>query len=264
MCGGLIMPLGHDVERAAHLILHARHTVVLTGAGHSTPSGIPDFRSPGSGLWEKANPMIVASIFAFRLQPQTFYEWIRPLARRMFNAEPNPAHRALAELEERGLLQAVITQNIDGLHQRAGSHRVLELHGHMREATCIRCYKVMPAQPLIDKFLADGQVPVCEDCGGVMKPNVILFGEQLPVMVLNEARREVELCDLMLVAGSSLEVAPAARLPVIAYSHSAKLIIINYQETYLDSQAEIVIHADVAEVLPRIVQVVRESVAQAR
>jgi len=258
------MTLESDIERAAQLILHARHTVALTGAGHSTPSGIPDFRSPGSGLWEKVNPMAVASIFVFRLQPQAFYDWIRPMVRLMLNAKPNPAHRALAEMEEMGLLQAVITQNIDGLHQRAGSRRVLELHGHMREATCIRCYKVVPARALINKFLADGQVPVCEDCGGVMKPNVILFGEQLLVRVLNEARREAQLCDLMLVLGSRLEVAPAADLPMIARQHGAKVIIVNYQETYLDPQAEVVIHADVAEVLPRIVRVVREDMARAR
>jgi NAD-dependent deacetylase len=258
------MTLESDIERAAQLVLRARHAVVLTGAGHSTPSGIPDFRSPGSGLWEKADPMVVASIFAFRLRPQAFYDWIRPLAKLMLSAKPNPAHRALAELEEMGLLQAVITQNIDGLHQRAGARRVLELHGHIREATCIRCYKVVPAQPLIKKFLADGQVPVCEDCGGMMKPNVILFGEQLPARVLNEARREAQLCDLMMVAGSSLEVAPAANLPWIAHQHGAKVIIVNYQETYMDMQAEIVIHADVAEVLPRIVRVVREDVTRSR
>lgn len=252
------MTPGHEIERAAQLIMGARHAVVLTGAGHSTPSGIPDFRSPGSGLWEQANPLVVASIFAFRLHPQAFYDWIRPLVKLMLEAQPNPAHYALAELEKMGLLQAVITQNIDGLHQRAGSQRVLELHGHMREATCIRCYKVVPAQPLIDKFLADGQVPVCEDCGGVMKPNVILFGEQLPVRVLNEAIHEARLCDLMLVAGSSLQVAPASDLPLIAADRGARVIIVNYQETYLDSRAEIVIHADVAEVLPRIVQQVQE------
>ena len=257
------MALECDIEHVAQLILHSRHAVALTGAGHSTPSGVPDFRSPRSGLWEKANPMVVASIFAFRLQPQAFYEWIRPLAALMLNAKPNPAHLALAWMEEMGLLQAVITQNIDDLHQRAGSRRVLELHGHMREATCVRCYKVVPAQPLIHKFLDDGQVPVCEDCGGVMKPNVVLFGEQLPVVVFNEARREAELCDLMLVAGSSLEVAPAANLPLIAYQHGAKLIIINYQETYLDAQADVVMHVDVAEALPRVVQVVQESMAPA-
>jgi len=258
------MTLERDIERAAQLVLHARHTVALTGAGHSTPSGIPDFRSPGSGLWEKTDPMAVASILAFRLRPQAFYDWIRPLVRIMLSARPNPAHRALAALEEMGLLRAVITQNIDGLHQRAGSQRVLELHGHIREATCIRCYKAVSAPPLINKFLADGQVPVCKDCGGVMKPNVILFGEQLPVRVLNEARREAQLCDLMLVAGSRLEVVPAASLPLIAHQHGAKVIIVNYQETYMDTQAEVVIHADVAEVLPRIVQVVREDVARAR
>lgn len=202
--------------------------------------------------------MVVASIFAFRLQPQAFYEWIKPLARLMLEASPNPAHHALAELEEKGLLQAVITQNIDGLHQMAGSHRVLELHGHMREATCVRCYKVVPAQPLINQFLEDGQMPLCDQCGGVMKPNVILFGEQLPIAVLNAANREAELCDLMLVAGSSLEVSPAANLPFVAYQHGAKLIIVNYQDTYLDAQAAVVIHADVAKVLPRIVEKVKE------
>ncbi|MDY7040593.1 MAG: NAD-dependent deacylase [Chloroflexota bacterium] len=258
------MALEHDIERVAQLVLRARHTVVLTGAGHSTSSGIPDFRSPGSGLWEQANPMIVASLFAFRLRPQSFYEWIRPLARLMIEAKPNPAHYALAELEEMGLLHTVVTQNIDNLHQLAGSQRVLELHGHMREATCVRCYRVVPAEPIISKFLADGQVPVCEECGGVMKPNVILFGEQLPVQVLNEARGEARRCDLMLVAGSSLEVAPASHLPVIAHQHGAKVIIVNYQGTHMDTLAEVVIHADIAEVLPRTVEEVRKLMAQAR
>jgi NAD-dependent deacetylase len=258
------MTLERDIERVAQLVLHAKHAVALTGAGTSMPSGIPDFRSPGSGLWEKANPMVVASIFAFRLRPQVFYDWIRPLAGRMRSAKPNPAHLALADLEEMGLLHSVITQNIDDLHQRAGSRRVLELHGHIREATCTRCHRIAPAQPLIDKFLADGQMPVCEDCGGVMKPNVILFGEQLPVRVLNEARQEAQLCDLMLVVASRLEVAPAAHLPMIAHQHGAKVVIINYQQTYMDTQAEVVIHADVAEVLPRVVQVAREDVARAR
>ena len=131
------MSLSTEIERAADLIRHSRRAVAFTGAGHSTPSGIPDFRSPNSGLWEKDNPMLVASIWAFRLNPRSFYDWIRPLMDMMLDARPNFAHKALADLEQMGHLRTVITQNIDNLHQRAGSRRVLELHGHMREATCI-------------------------------------------------------------------------------------------------------------------------------
>lgn len=241
-----------EIERAAELVRQARYMVAFTGAGHSTPSGIPDFRSPKSGLWEKANPMVVASIWSFRLKPKSFFDWVRPLADLTLRATPNPAHFALATLEQMGILKAVVTQNIDNLHQKAGSERVLELHGHMREATCIRCYNVVPAEPMIEQYLDDGKVPRCE-CGGVFKPNVILFGEQLPIQVLNAAMEEARRCDLMLVAGSSLEVTPAAEIPVIAVDSGAKAIIVNLQPTAFDGQADVVIHGDVAEVLPSIV-----------
>ncbi len=244
--------LGDLVARSARLLREASYAVAMTGAGVSTPSGIPDFRSPDSGLWTKVDPFAVASLFAFRLHPQDFYDWIRPLARLIVEAQPNPAHQALARLEAAGLIKAVITQNIDGLHQRAGSQRVYEVHGHVREATCVRCYRVVPADSLIEKFVEDGQVPRCT-CGGLLKPNVILFGEQLPLQVLTAARKDVNACDLMLVAGSSLEVEPAADLPLAALGHDARLIIVNYQPTYLDERADVVIHADVAEILPRIV-----------
>ena len=171
------------------------------------------------------------------------------------NAQPNPAHGALADLENMGLLKAVITQNVDNLHQQAGSTKVYELHGHLREATCISCHKIVPARSLIEKFIADAQVPRCE-CGGVMKPNVILFGEQLPVDVLMAAQREAEACDLMLVAGSYLEVAPASSIPLLAKRRGARIIIVNYQPTYLDPSADVVIHEDVAVVLPKIVELV--------
>ena len=227
--------------------------VALTGAGISTPSGIPDFRSPGSGLWEKVNPMLVASLFSFRLRPRAFYDWARPLAKKLLEAEPNPAHCALAELEERGLLKAVITQNIDSLHQRAGSKRVLELHGHLREATCLKCRKIVPAQGLIEGFIESGEAPRCP-CGGLLKPNVVLVGELLPRWVLLEAWGEAERCDLMLVVGSSLEMAPASEIPRVAQRYGAKIVIVNYQETYMDSLADVVIREDVAEVLPRIIE----------
>jgi NAD-dependent deacetylase len=247
------MGLEDQIKRAAELIRHAHYMVAFTGAGHSTASGIPDFRSPGSGLWEKDNPMLVASIWAFRLNPKTFYNWIRPMAEILLNAAPNPAHMALAELEAMGYLKVVITQNIDNLQQRAGSRRVLEIHGHMREATCIRCYKVAPVDPVLTQTLLDGKVPRCE-CGGVLKPNVILFGEQLPIRVLNQAMEEARRCDLMLVAGSSLEVTPAADIPFLALDSGAKGIIVNLQPTTFDQRADVVIHGDVAEVLPRLVE----------
>jgi NAD-dependent deacetylase len=243
--------LDHLIACAAGLLRQASYTVAMTGAGVSTPSGIPDFRSPESGLWAQVNSMAVASIFAFRLRPQDFYDWIRPVAQRMVEAQPNPAHQALARLEAAGLLKSVITQNIDGLHQKAGSQRVHEVHGHIREATCVRCYRVVPADSLIEEFLDHGEVPRCS-CGGVMKPNAILFGEQLPLQVVTAARQDVRACDLALVAGSSLEVVPAADLPLIALGNGARLIIVNHQPTHLDERADVVIHADVAEVLPRI------------
>ncbi len=249
------MSIDEKVAHAARLIHQSCHMVAFTGAGHSTASGIPDFRSPESGLWEKHNPMLVASIWAFRLNPKTFYDWVRPLTDTLLNAAPNPAHFALAHLEELGYLKTVITQNIDNLHQRAGSRRVLELHGHLREATCIRCYKQVPVDPRVEQLIRDGKVPHCE-CGGVLKPNVILFGEQLPIRVLNQAMEEARRCDLVLVAGSSLEVTPAAEIPFVAVAHGARAIIVNLQPTAFDPRADIVIRGDVAEVLPAIVEAV--------
>ncbi len=246
------MSISSEIQQAAQLLRNARYAVALTGAGISTPSGIPDFRSPSSGLWTKANPMLVASILALRLRPQAFYNWVRPLASLLLEAQPNSAHRALAELEEMGLLKVIITQNIDDLHQKAGSKRVLELHGHLREATCIRCHKVVPAQGLIEQFVADGQVPRCQ-CGGVVKPNIVLFGEQLPLNVLTEAQNEARKSDLMLVAGSSLEVTPASDIPFIAQRKGARIIIVNCERTSMDRHAHVVIHEDVAQVLPQIV-----------
>ncbi len=247
------MSLESEIERAAELIHSSRHMVAFTGAGHSTASGIPDFRSPGSGLWEKDNPMLVASIWAFRLNPKTFFDWIRPMLQTVLEARPNPAHAALADLEEMGYLKVVITQNIDNLHQRAGSRRVLELHGHVREATCVRCYKLVPVDASLVQALLNGKVPRCE-CGGVLKPNVILFGEQLPVQVFNQATAEAKRCDLLLVAGSSLEVTPAGDIPFLAMDCGARAIVVNRQPTPLDPRSDVVIHGDVAEILPRIVQ----------
>lgn len=242
------------IERVQGMLREARHVVALTGAGISTPSGIPDFRSPTSGLWNQADPLEVASIYGFRRRPQDFYDWIHPLARLTMAARPNVAHEALAYLEAHGPLQSVITQNIDMLHHKAGTRVVHELHGHLREMTCLRCYEVRPAAEILAAFIENGEVPHCH-CGGVLKPNVILFGEQLPVSVWHEARRQAKACDLMLVVGSSLEVAPAGDLPLLAKEFGAKVVIVNFEETCVDEAADVVIHADVVEVLPRLAAV---------
>lgn len=242
----------HLISQAARLLRRSRYAIALTGAGISTASGIPDFRSPGTGLWEKVNPMRVASIHAFRRHPETFYDWIRPLAKRLFEAEPNPGHRALAKMETEGYLKAIITQNIDNLHQEAGSSEVLEVHGHLRSATCMDCYRVRCAPKLIAEFLATGEIPRCPHCGGVMKPNVVLFGEQLPIEVVNEAMAHVRSADLMLVAGSSLEVIPVSQLPIRVHRNSGRLIVVNLTPTFADDVADVVIHGDVSEILPKI------------
>jgi NAD-dependent deacetylase len=243
------------IERAASLIRDSQHAIAFTGAGHSTASGIPDFRSPGSGLWEQANPMLVASIWAFRLKPNSFYDWIRPMLPNLLDAKPNPGHMALAELERMGKIKAVITQNIDNLHQKAGSQRVLELHGHLREATCVRCYGERPINAALVELVREGGVPRCE-CGGPLKPNVILFGEQLPVKVLNEAMAEARHCDLVLVAGSSLEVTPAADIPFLAVDTGARGIMVNLVSTGFDPKADVVIHDDLTQILPQIVHAI--------
>lgn len=247
-----------EVKRAAALLREARHAVALTGAGSSTPSGIPDFRTPGLGLWERVDPIKVASIYAFRQDPHAFYDWMRPMVRTLLAAEPNAGHRALAELEEDGRLKAVITQNIDDLHQRAGSREVVELHGHVREATCIHCYIVLPTGELLKGLLDSGETPRCPACDGVMKPNVVLFGEQLPFAAVNAAMAHIRQADLMLIAGSSLEVMPVSHLPVLVRERGGRLIVVNLSPTYIDDVADIVIRGDVVEVLPLIARVCAE------
>ena len=242
-----------QIDRAVELLRQARHAVALTGAGISTPSGIPDYRSPKSGLWEKAADMMeVASIYAFRHNPQAFYDWLRPLLRVILDAQPTPAHYALAQLEATGCLKAVITQNIDLLHERAGSQNLYEVHGHLREVVCPACHYTLPAADLMDEFMATGTIPRCIRCHHIMKPNVVLFGELLPWATMKAAQMHAQAADLVIVAGSSLEVAPAGDLPELALDNGARLVIINFMETHLDHRADIIIRADVADVLPQL------------
>ena len=247
------------IKKSAAVFRSARRVVALTGAGVSTRSGIPDFRSRDSGLWTKYDAMTVASISSFRYQPKDFFRWVRPLVKTMIDAEPNPAHSALAKLERAGFLHGLITQNIDDLHRRAGSERLYEIHGHLREATCTSCYQKHNATNLIEDFARTGALPYCDHCGGLLKPDIILFGEQLPSTIMREAQALIDQADLIVVAGSSMEVMPAASMPIPALNAGAKLIIINNEPTYLDIRADFVIRDDVAEVLPMILQeVLRE------
>ena len=239
-----------SLQRAADLLRAARRPVALTGAGISTPSGIPDFRSQGSGLWERYDPMKVASLIAFRYDPEAFLGWIRPLAERIVQAEPNAAHLALARLEAAGRMTGVVTQNIDDLHRRAGSRCVYEIHGHLRTATCGSCYRQVKTDGLLAEFAQTGNPPRCRVCGGFLKPDVVLFGEQLPEQVIRQAERLLASSDLLLVAGSSLEVTPAALLPQRALEAGARLIIVNQEPTYLDVRADVVFHENVINILP--------------
>ena len=237
---------------AVTILQQARTVVALTGAGVSTPSGIPDFRGAAHGLWEETDPLAVASSLTFRYEPERFFAWVRPLARLMQAAEPNDAHRALAALEAQGTLHTVITQNIDELHRRAGSQRLLELHGSLSTATCLRCYaNCLAAEPML-LFIETGALPRCVACGGLLKPNVTLMGEELPAKVLRAAKQAVRECDALLVAGTSLEVMPAASLPVEALNAGAKVIMVNREQTILDERAAVVLRGDVAELLPRL------------
>lgn len=230
-------------KKVSKLIKDSKYTVCLTGAGVSTASGIPDFRTPGKGLWSKVNPIEVTSIQAFQENPARFYQFYRPRIEELQKVSPNQAHHALAQLEKKGYLQSLITQNIDCLHQKAGSRRVLEIHGNLDQAICFRCGKKISSQQLIQQIEENEQkIPYCR-CGGIFKPDVILFGELLHN--LEEAIDEASKADLFLVAGSSLQVSPANLLPEHSLAQKGNLVIINYMETHLDQKAAIVVHQDV-------------------
>ncbi len=242
------------LREAARLLRKARYGVALTGAGISTPSGIPDFRSD-QGLWTQVAPMEVASIWGFRTNPRAFYTWVRPLVRKILQAQPNPAHRALAQMEQRGWIRVVITQNIDRLHQKAGSRHVLEVHGSIDEMVCVDCGHRESASPyLTPQSLEVIDVPRCPVCGGVLKPDVVLFGEGLPWATWQAAEEAVDQADLLLVAGSSLEVYPVAELPYRAARRGVPVILVNLSPTAFDPWAAVILRGDVAQVLPALVE----------
>ncbi len=244
------------VNQVVKLIKKSKYAIVLTGAGVSTGSGIPDFRTPGKGIWEKVDPFKVTSITAFDENPQRFYYFYRPRIEMLSRVSPNPAHKAISQLEEMGYIHCLITQNIDNLHQRAGSKKVIEVHGTLRKAICRRCGKIISSELLIQKIdESKEKVPYCE-CGGVFKPNVVLFGEMLPN--LDNAIYESKRADLILTVGSSLQVSPANMLPQYCLNRGGKLVIVNFMSTHLDYLAEAVINEDVCDFLPAVVEVLKK------
>lgn len=244
--------LTEQLDRAASLLRSSRSTVVFTGAGISVPSGIPDFRSASTGLWQRFDPMQTASLTAFRKRPEAFYAWLEPLARTILRAEPNPGHVALAELQRAGHVQTVITQNIDRLHQRAGCTDVIELHGNMDRLVCVTCGVDFPARDFIVSWLDQHQLPACSRCHSILKPDIVLYEEVLPQDAWDQAEQVCEQADVILVVGTSLEVMPAASLPLEGFHRGAKLILLNLSSTPMDALAELALAMDAAEGLPAI------------
>ena len=236
-----------SAEALAALIAERQPCVVLTGAGISTESGIPDFRSP-TGIWAEVDPFEVASIQAFRRNPQRVWSFYRARIGLLRDAEPNPGHRALAELEERGLVRAVVTQNIDTLHTRAGSRDVVEVHGSIRSAVCLACLLAEDADDVLAQLETE-PVPLCRHCGEVLKPGVTMFGELLPAAAIERATELARGARLLLVVGSTLEVWPVAGLPLEAHAFA----IVNRGPTALDGQALLKVDGAAGETLSAVV-----------
>ena len=235
-----------DVARLAELVRGAGSVVALTGAGISVPSGIPDFRSPGSGLWEKVDPMLVAHIDAFRSDPVRFWSFYSERFATLAGKQPNGAHRSLAAMEEHGMLDGVVTQNVDMLHARAGTRELVEVHGSIATCSCLRCPGAVALEAARARLAADTEgVPRCELCGEPLKPDVVLFGELLPERAFARARDLCERADVLLCIGSSLEVHPVAGLPLLTRSAGGRVAIITQGPTPLDDLADIRLHGDV-------------------
>jgi NAD-dependent deacetylase len=239
------------LEQTARLLRNARFAVALTGAGVSTASGIPDYRTPGTGLWENVDPREVAHIDSFLRDPQRFWSYYRQRLADLDTAQPNAAHYALAQLEDAGCIKGLITQNIDRLHRRAGSKNLAEVHGSIDRGECLRCGRTYPHDFMVEAT-STGRVPYCE-CGNALKPAVVFFGEGLPDEVFSQAEQWAEQADVLLVAGSSLQVWPVAGLPRLTLRKGGKLVIFTASETPYDREAAVIERGPLEEVLPRLV-----------
>ena len=244
-----------DIDRAADLLGSARHGLAITGAGVSAESGIPTFRGVG-GLWTMYDPVKVSSIESFLADPTSYWQVSKERGRIALAAKPNPGHVALAELEARGALKAIVTQNTDGLHQDAGSRRVIELHGSGRTVACMECGRREPRAEVQERLDAE-MPPRCRSCGStLLKPTVVLFGEPMPAAAVQEAYDLAERTDVVLIVGSSLVVYPAADVPLAALRAGARMIVVNAEPTPFDRFANVVIHGRSGEVLPEIVRLI--------
>ena len=253
-------PATSNATRLAGLIRSAGSVVALTGAGISVPSGIPDFRSPGTGLWERVDPMEVAHIDAFHRDPERFWSFYSVRFQSLADKLPNAAHNALSRLESAGLLDAVITQNIDRLHRKAGSRAVIEVHGSIDSCSCLVCGARYPLDAISGRAELDpAGVPRC-DCGRPLKPDVVLFGEYLPVAAIERAQQLATAADLMLCIGSSLEVYPVAGLPELTLSAGGKIAIVTQGPTPLDGRAALRMGGDVVEELEALLEALELSV----
>jgi len=244
-------PMEH-VEKAAEILASSRYAIAFTGAGVSTESGIPDFRGP-DGLWRRMDPEKF-HIEYFTYNPDEVWRLIVEHLIPVGEVKPNPAHYSIARLEEIGIIRAVITQNIDGLHQRAGSKRVIELHGNSRWSVCTLCGHRVPIEDALRMYGSTNRAPSCPRCGGILKPDVVFFGEPLPRRALSEAFDEARRADAVLVVGSSLVVTPAAYIPLAARESGARIVIVNLEPTTMDDMADVVIRSAAGRVLPRILE----------
>ncbi len=238
-----------NAERVADLLRESERAVVLTGAGISVPSGIPDFRSPGTGLWENVDPMEVAHIDAWRRDPDRFWSFYGQRFASLTDKRPNDAHAAVAELERRGLVRGVITQNIDRLHRMAGSERLVEVHGSIEWSLCLECRGRQSLEQVVELLAGGEGAPKCPACVAPLKPDVVLFGELLPERALAEAQALAMDADLMLCVGSSLEVYPVAGLPAITHGGGGRLVLVTQGPTPYDGDAEVKLDGDVVEEL---------------
>ena len=237
----------------AELLARSDRAIALTGAGVSVPSGIPDFRSPGTGLWERINPMEVAHIDAFRRDPDRFWSFYGERFATLRHKRPNAAHRALAELERRGLLRGVVTQNIDRLHRAAGSENLVEVHGSIERSVCLACGFNVGLERVLEMVDATPGAPRCETCAEPLKPDVVLFGELLSEEAIGAAQRLAAEADLIVCVGSSLEVYPVAALPELTLAAGGRLAIVTQGPTPYDDRAEMRLDGDVAEELDAVV-----------
>jgi NAD-dependent deacetylase len=239
----------NQATRLAEMLREARSALVLTGAGVSVPSGIPDFRSPGTGIWEKVNPMEVAHVDAFRREPDRFWQFYGDRFASLVDKQPNAAHEAIAELERRGLIRGVVTQNVDRLHRRAGSRNVIEVHGSIEWSVCPECGGRTSIERVLEVLAAHPGAPECPACIAPLKPDVVLFGEMLPAGALSDAYALAAEADVIVCVGSSLEVFPVASLPGVTRDGGGRIALVTQGPTPYDGDAEVKLTGDVVDEL---------------